>query len=191
MDYTDTSDVFLKIEDLGNSTDVVTSGDVSEVSRLVLNPLDDLSLFKIVLNGISFIDFGMGESNSSGITCDNVWDFVGTNSFFDDLQQFEFSLSIFNFDEGESSLDIIKNSVVLVSFCERDCVHNTDGELNRSSDFIINSNSRFFILKNDVSFTCIEAKLEMVSASKEYYLRMIARGRHSLSLWGPWLGLVA
>jgi hypothetical protein len=86
MDYTDTSDMFLKIEDLSNSTNVVTSSDVSKMSRLVLDPLDDLSLFKIVLNCISFIDFGVGESNGSSITCDNVWDFVGTNSFFDNLQ---------------------------------------------------------------------------------------------------------
>ena len=191
MDNTDASDVFLKIEDLGNSTDVVTSSNGGKMSRLVLDPLNNLSLFKVILDCVSLIDFGVGESNSSGIRGDDVGDFVGSNSFFDNFQQFEFSFSIFNFDKSESSLDIIEDSVVLIGFGKRDSIHNAYWELNRSSHFIINLNSSFFILNNDVSFTCVETKLEMVSTSKDNYLRMIARGRHSLSLCGPWLGLVA
>jgi hypothetical protein len=31
----------------------------------------------------------------------------------------------------------------------------------------------------------------VVPAWGRTYLRMMERGRHSLSLWGPWLGLVA
>jgi len=86
MNNTDASDVFLKIQDLSDSTDVVTSSDVSEVSRLILNPLDNLSLFKIVLDGVSLVDFGMGESNCSGIARDDVWNLVWTNCLLGDLQ---------------------------------------------------------------------------------------------------------
>ena len=130
MDDADTSEVFLKIKDLCNSADVVASSDVGKVSWLVLDPLDNLSLFKIVLDGISFVDFRMGDSNGSSVAGDDVGDFVGTNSFFGNLQQFEFSFRIFYFDKGESSLDIIEDSVVLIGFSDRDSIHNTDWELN-------------------------------------------------------------
>ena len=130
MDNTDASDVFLKIEDLSNSTDVVTSSNVGKMSRLVLDPLNNLSLFKVILDCVSLIDFGVGESNSSGIRGDDVGDFVGSNSFFDNFQQFEFSFSIFNFDKSESSLDIIEDSVVLIGFGKRDSIHNAYWELN-------------------------------------------------------------
>jgi hypothetical protein len=33
--------------------------------------------------------------------------------------------------------------------------------------------------------------MEMVSMLLKKYLRRMERGRHSLNLWGPWLGLVA
>ena len=163
MNDTDATDVFLKIENLGNSTDVVTSSDVSKVSRLILDPLNNLSLLEIVLDSVSLVDFRVGESNSSGVACDDVWNLVGTNCFLDDFQQFEFGLSFFNLNKSESSLDIIEYSVVFVSLCKRDGIHDSYWELNGSSDFIINSDASFLILDNDVSFTSIQAKLEVMS----------------------------
>lgn len=45
MHDTDATEVFFNVEDLGDSADVVASGDVSEVAGFVLDPLGDLSLF--------------------------------------------------------------------------------------------------------------------------------------------------
>ena len=129
MDNTDTSNVSLKIEDLGNSTNVITSSNVSEVSWLVLDPLDNLSLFKIVLDAVSLVDFRMGESNSSSIISDNVRDLVRSNCFLGDFQQLEFGLSILNFDKSESSLNVIEHSVVFVCLSNRDSIHNANWEL--------------------------------------------------------------
>ena len=129
MHNTNASDVSLEIEDLGNSTDVVTSSDVCEVSWLVLDPLDNLSLFKIVLDAVSLVDFRVGESNGSCIISDNVWNLVRSDCFLGNLQQFEFSFSFFDFNEGESSLNVIEHSVMFVSFSDRDSIHNANWEL--------------------------------------------------------------
>ena len=163
MHNTDASDMLLEIENLSNSTNVVTSSNVSEMSRFILDPFDNLSLFEIVFDGITFVDFRMRESNGSGIAGNDVWNLVGTNCFLDDFQQFEFGLSFFNLNKSESSLDIIEYSVVFVSLGKRNSIHDSDWELDGSSDFIINSDASFLILDNDVSFTSIEAKLEVMS----------------------------
>jgi len=191
MHNTDASEVLLNVEDLGDSADVVASGDVGKVSGLVRDPLSNLSLLKVVSDGVSLIDLRVGESNGSGVVGDDVWDFVGTNSLFGDLQQFEFGFSLFDFDEGESSLDVEEDSVVFVGLCDGEGIHDADWELDGSPDFIINLDAGFFILDDDVGLACGETDLEVVPGWGDGYLRMMARGRHSLSLWGPWLGLVA
>jgi hypothetical protein len=86
MDNTDASDVLLEIEDLCNSTNVITSSDIGKMSRFILNPFDNLSFFEVILDGVTLINFGMRESNSSGIACDNVRNLVGTNCLFGDFQ---------------------------------------------------------------------------------------------------------
>ena len=132
------------------------------MSRLVLDPFDDLSLFEVILDRVALVDFGVRESDGPGVTSDDVGDLVGTNSFLCDLQQFEFGLSILYLDKSESSLDVIKDSVVLIGLGDRYSVHDSDGKLDRSSDFIINSDSALFVLHDDVGFTGVEAELKVV-----------------------------
>lgn len=188
---TDATEVSLDVDDLGDSADVVASSDVGKVSGLVGDPFDDLVLFEIVPDGVSLVDFGVGEPNGPCVVGDDVGDLVGTNSLFGHLQQLELGFSVFYLDEGESSLDVVEDSVVLVGFCDGEGIHDADGELDRSPDFIINSDSSLLVLDDDVGFARSEAEFEVVSTYNGGYLRMMARGRHSLSLWGPWLGLVA
>jgi hypothetical protein len=88
MNNTYASNVSFEIEDLSDSTNVVTSSNIGEMSRFILNPLDDLSLFEIILDSVSLVNFRVRESNSSSITSDNVWDFVGSNCFLAHFQQF-------------------------------------------------------------------------------------------------------
>lgn len=153
----------LNMENLGNSSDVVTSSNVGKMSGLVLDPFDNSVLFEVVFNGISFINFRVGESNGSAVVGNNVWDLVGSNSLGLDLQQFGFSFSIFNFEEVESTFNVIKKSVVFVGLNDGDGVHNADWELDGSSDFIINFDASFSVLNNDVGFSACEAESEVVS----------------------------
>ncbi len=152
--------MFFDVEDGSDSTDVVSTGDVSQMSGLILNPGYDFVLFQIVLDGVSLIDFWVSESDSPGIVGDDVWDFVWSNCLGLDFEQFKFSFSIFDFKESESSFNIIKKSVVFVSLDDGEYVHDSDWEFNISSDFIINFNASFFVLNNDVSFATSEGQSE-------------------------------
>jgi hypothetical protein len=151
------------MENLSNSSDVVTSSDVGKMSGLVLDPFDNSVLFEIVFNGISLVDFRVRESNGSAVVGNNVWDLVGSNSLGLDLQQFDFSFGVFNFEEVESTFNIIEKSVVFVSLDNSDGVHNTDWELDGSSDFIINFDASFSVLDDNVGFSAGEAESEVIS----------------------------
>jgi hypothetical protein len=53
---------------------------------------------------------------------------------------------------------------VLVGLGDRYCVHDSNWELDRSSDFIINSDAALLVLNDNVGFTSVEAELEVVSS---------------------------
>ena len=185
------SQMSLHVQDGSHSAHVVSSGDVGEVTGLVLVELNNLVLFEVVFDGISLGDFGIGESDGSGVVGDNVGLFVGSDNASLDLEQLELGLSLLQFGEGEPALDVIEQSEALVGLGESDDVHDADGELDITSDPAVDLNAGFFILDDGVCFAAVEGELEVIPAWGTKYLRMIERGRHSLSLWGPWLGLNA
>ena len=131
--------------DCANSTDVVSSSNIAESSWNVGDIALNIVLFEVVFNGVSFSNFGMRESDSSSVVGDNVLDFVQSNSSPCNLEELEFSFSFFNFDEGESTLDVIENSVVFTGFDHSEDIHDSDWELSISSEFIIDLKSSFFI----------------------------------------------
>ena len=135
----------LDVLDRGNSTDVVSSGNIAESSRYVGNPALDCVLFEVVFNGITFSNLGMRESDSSSVIGDNVWNFVESNSSPGNLEELEFSFSLFNLGKAESALDVIENSVAFSCFDDGEDIHDSDWELSISSEFIIDLESSFFI----------------------------------------------
>ena len=56
----------------------------------------------------------MWVADGSAVVSHNVWDFVLSELLLDDLQKLEFSLRSFNTDWLEASLDIIKDTEILV-----------------------------------------------------------------------------
>lgn len=67
MDDIISSQMVLNVKNLTNSTDVVTSSNVGKMSGLVLVPFNNCVLLKIEFHCISFIDFGIGETDGSGV----------------------------------------------------------------------------------------------------------------------------
>lgn len=59
----------------------------------------------------------------------DVRDFVWSNSLGFDLEKFEFGFSFFDLGEGESSLDVVEETIALIGLGNGDDVHDTDGEL--------------------------------------------------------------
>jgi len=136
------------VKNCSNSTDVVTTSNVGQMSRFIGDPADDLVALKIVLNGIGFIDVWMWESDGSGIMSDNIWNLVWTNSFFNNFAKLDVGFRTFNIDESKSTLFIIQKSIVLSGFNDVQDIHNTDWEFSISSDFIVDFDSCLFILCN-------------------------------------------
>lgn len=152
------------MDDLTNSTDVVSTSDVGKMSWFVLEPFDNLVLFKVEFDCVSLSNFWVGESDGSWVVSDDVGDFILSDGFGLDLKKFVFGLSIFNFVKNESTLDVIEESVVLVGLDDGKDVLNSDGELGVGSNFIINFDAGLFILANDGDLSAIEGELKMMSA---------------------------
>ena len=191
MHDVETTQMPLNVKDGGDSADVVASGNVGKVARFVGVPFDDGVLLKVELESVTLVDLGVGVSDGPSVVGDDVWDFVGSDSLGLDLQELDLGFGILDLGEGEPSLDVVEHSVVLVGLDDGKDVHDTDGEFSISSDFIIDFDASLLVLSYGGHFASGECDLEVVSASRREYLRTMERGRHSLSLWGPWLGLVA
>lgn len=168
------------VKDWTNSTDVVTTSDISKVSWFVADPANDLVLFKIVFDGISFINIWVWESDGSGIVSDNVWDLVWPNGFLNDFTEFEVGFFVINFDESKSAFFVIKESVVLWSFDDVKNIHNSDWEFMVSSDFIIDFESCLFVLSDDGDFFSVSGQSEAISGMKKVITWWWLRGGDTL-----------
>ena len=119
-------------------------------------------LFQIVLDGVSFVDVWVWESDSSCIVGDDVWNLVGSNCFLDNLAKLEASFLIVDLDQSESALFVVKESEAFRSFDNVQDIHDTDWELEVSSDLIIDFESCLFILGNDGDFFSVSGVSETV-----------------------------
>ena len=187
----ETSCMLLNMHQLTDSPNVVSAHDIAEFSGLVLNPGDNSSLFEIIVDCVSLVDFWVRESDSPGIVSDNVWDLVRPQGFSFDFQKLCFSLTLFDADEGESTFFVVEHSVVFVGFDYGQDIHDPNWEFTISSDFIVDFKTCFFVHGYEGDFPVVKSETKSFPELKRINLITIERGKHSLSLWGPWLGLVA
>lgn len=75
-----TSDVSFDVGDLTNSTDVVATGDETEVSEVSLDPFGDFAIGNIVLDAVSLFDIWVWESDGSSVVSNDVWDLVWSDT---------------------------------------------------------------------------------------------------------------
>lgn len=185
MDDVISSNVSLDVLELSDSTDIVSSGNITGVSSVVLDPFEDFTVINVVLDGVSDLDFRVGESDGSGVVSDDVWDFVGTNSFSCNLQQFESSLLSIKALENESSLNVIKASVEFLGLDDLDNIHDTNWESFVSSESVINLNTVLLIVEDQGNLSSVLGVFESFAELVWRYIKRTARGSDSLSLWGP------
>ena len=185
MDDVVSSNVSLDVLELSDSTDIVSSGNVAGVSSVVLDPFKDFTVVNVVLDGVSDLNFRVGESNGSGVVSDNVWDFVWTDSLSCDLQQFESSFLGIKALEDESSLNVIKTSVEFLGLDDFDDIHDTNWESFVSSDSVINLNSVLLIVEDQGNLSTVLGIFESFAELIWIYIKRTASGSDSLSLCGP------
>ena len=187
----ETSSVFFNVHQLTDSPNVVSAHDIAEFSGLVLNPGNNFSLFKIIVDCVSLVNIWVRESDSAGVVSDEVWDLVWSEGFSFDFQKLSFSFALLDADEGESTLLVIEHSVVFVGLDDGQHIHNSNWEFTISSDFIVDFKTCFFVHGYEGDFPVVKSETKSFPELKRINLITIERGKHSLSLWGPWLGLVA
>jgi len=76
------SEMTFNMNNLTNSSDVVTSCHISKMTGLTTDPFNNLIFLKIKFNSISFINLWVRESDSSWVIGNNVRNFVWSNSFW-------------------------------------------------------------------------------------------------------------
>ena len=154
--------VVLDVGQNAHSPDVVAAGDVHQLARLVLIPSDHLALLEVVLDGVSLVDFGVGEPDGAGIVGDDVGDLVGSNGLGLDLAELELGLGFLDGDEGEPALDVVKHTVVLVGLDHGEHVHDSDWELGISSDLGIDFESGLLVHGDEGDFAGVEGEVEAI-----------------------------
>lgn len=82
----ETSQMFFNINDLSDSSDVVSLCNVDGVANIKVSVINDFVGVQIVLDGVINVVFGVGESDGSGIMGNNVRDFIRSDGFLGDFQ---------------------------------------------------------------------------------------------------------
>ena len=65
--------------------------------------------------------------------------------------------------ENKSSFNVVKKSIIFIGLGNSEDILNTDGELDISSNFIINLDASLFILADDVDLTTVECEFKVLS----------------------------
>jgi hypothetical protein len=112
-----------KIENKNEKKERKRTGDHNDVSGLELDVVDDLVLLKIELDGIVDLDDGVGVSDGSSVVGNDVGDALRAELDLSDLAELVGSLLLGDSVDGESTLDVVKDSEVLSRLLDGNNVH--------------------------------------------------------------------
>ena len=163
----DSNEIMLSIE-LSN---MLTNSDSSSIISLeTKNNIVHFQLVKFVhgvLHEVQFdsiIDGNLGVDilQSSSVVGDVITGLVGPEEFLLDFAEFVLGFLGLDFDEGESLLDVVEDSVVSVHFGNFDDVHESTRILVVSPDFVVDFDQSFFLVENLLDVSSIEGDFEFL-----------------------------
>lgn len=142
--------------------------------------VDNFVLDKVKLDSIVDFDSWVGVSDGSSIVGDNVWDTLGTELMSSDFAEFEVGLFGGDSVDGESTLDIVKESEVFTGSLNRDDIHESSWESLVGSDLSVDLDES--LLNNGSNLSAGKGVLQSVSKEDgegEGLSELVRSGRRS------------
>jgi hypothetical protein len=143
--------VLLLVDHNTDTADVSTTGDDAGISDIELDEFNDLSSLEVKLDSVVDLDEGIGIGNSSTIVANDVRNSLGLTvveavdtsgglvTLGDLGNSAELVLSLIGVDlvKNEATLDVKEKSEALVGLVNGDNIHETNGEVDVSSDLVV------------------------------------------------------
>lgn len=138
VDDVKTSRVSLSGLDGTNSPDVLTADDVADVSGLEFDPVGDLGIGDVELDGVTDLYVRVGVSQSSAVVCDEEWNVVLGNLNLLHTAQLVGGLLGGDAVDSKSTLGVIDQSKVLVGLVNSDDIHVASWVFDIGPDLAVN-----------------------------------------------------
>ena len=120
MDNVEASNVPLTVHNNTSTTHVTATSDHDDVAGIELDVVDNFVLLKVELDGVVDLDQRVRVTDGSAIVGDDVRNTLGAKRDLLDLKEFVGSLLRGDAVDGETALDIVKETEVLVGLLNRD-----------------------------------------------------------------------
>ena len=123
VDNVEATNVLLAMHDDTGTAHVATTSDHNDVAGIELHEICDLSLLKVKLDGVVDLDEGIGVTNGTAVVGDDVGDALAANGDLADLEELVGSLLRRDAVDGETALDVVKETEVLARLLDRDDIY--------------------------------------------------------------------
>ena len=112
--------VLLAVHDDTSTAHVATTSDHNDVASVEFDEVGDLVRLELELDGVVNLDQRVGVADGAAIVGDDVRNALGAKRDLLDLKEFVGSLLRGDAVDGETALDIVKETEVLVGLLNRD-----------------------------------------------------------------------
>jgi len=157
----ETTNVLLSVNNHTCSAHVTSTGDNDDVASVELDELGDLVLVEIELDGVVNLDGWIRVTDGSAVVSDNVRYAPGTNGHLPDLEELVGSLLGGDTMDGESALDIVQQTEMLIRLFDRDHIHKSSGVSGVCPDLTIDFDESLVDDRDD--FTTSQGILQTVT----------------------------
>jgi len=123
----ESTNVLLSVHDDTSTTHVTPASDHDNVAGIELDEIGDLALDEIELDGVVDLDEGVGVTDGAAVMGDDVGDTSSTDSNTADLEELVGGLLGGDAVDGETTLDIVKETEVLAGLLDGDDILEASG----------------------------------------------------------------
>ena len=106
-----------------NTTHVITTSDIANISRVKLDKFSDFTSFQINLDGVVDLDQWVWVTDGTTIVSNGIWDSLGTELDLFHLGKLVLGFFFSDAMDGETTLDIIDETKVFTSLFNGDDIY--------------------------------------------------------------------